>query len=132
MQYRYCKPCNTEKPLTDFYTGGYYCKECAKAKARERHAKFKDDPTFKRKQKDKELRWRYGITLEQRVSMLEGQGYQCDICFVEIDDRAHTDHDHKTGKVRGILCTNCNRALGHFQEDTDILQAAMDYLERHK
>ncbi|MGH2820760.1 MAG: endonuclease domain-containing protein [Actinomycetota bacterium] len=41
----------------------------------------------------------------------------------------HVDHHHATGEVRGILCFNCIKALGHFEEDVQVMQAAIDYME---
>ncbi|MEO8322990.1 MAG: endonuclease domain-containing protein, partial [Actinomycetota bacterium] len=43
----------------------------------------------------------------------------------------HIDHHHRTGRVRGVLCFNCNNALGHFDDDPWVLDAAADYLEEH-
>lgn len=126
-----CKRCSETDPDLFYKTHTVYCKECAKAKSREWHTQNKDKPGFKEQRKDQELRWRYGISLQERQELLKLQSYMCDICFNEIDESAHTDHNHKTGKVRGLLCSNCNRALGHFQEDKDILLNAIRYLERH-
>jgi hypothetical protein len=44
----------------------------------------------------------------------------------------HVDHDHKTGKIRGVLCARCNLALGHAHEDSLRLRALADYVERHR
>jgi len=83
----------------------------------------------------------FGITLEEYEVMVEAQDGLCAICgekeFAkhhltnEIRDLA-VDHDHKTGKVRGLLCTNCNKGLGHFQDDIELIMAAGIYLETHK
>jgi hypothetical protein len=63
--------------------------------------------------------------------MVAEQGDKCAICGrAEPNGRGrwHIDHDHKTGKVRGLLCNNCNVLLGHAHEDPAILWAAIDYL----
>jgi hypothetical protein len=52
---------------------------------------------------------------------------KCAICGCTLK-KANTDHDHKTGEVRGLLCARCNRALGRFGDRLDLLQAAVAYL----
>ena len=72
----------------------------------------------------------YGITLQEWESLFNSQSRLCKICGSD-EHRGknwHTDHDHKTGKVRGILCNWCNTALGKFQESEDILKKAIAYL----
>jgi hypothetical protein len=73
----------------------------------------------------------YGITVEDYDQMLESQGGGCYICGVGPSSRAlDIDHDHRTGKVRGLLCSNHNRALGLLGDDPDLLLAAHTYLVR--
>jgi len=69
---------------------------------------------------------KYGMTLEQFEEMVIRQNRQCLFCK-EIK-RLSVDHDHKTGKVRGLLCTECNLALGLFKDSQETLQRAVDYL----
>lgn len=73
--------------------------------------------------KDMWLRQQYGITLEQRNSLLEAQGYRCAVCKTDAPagrwDEWHTDHCHDTGRIRGILCMRCNMAVGQFFGDAD-------------
>ena len=79
----------------------------------------------------------YGITLEEVLDIAEKQGFICAICYKEnfaMKD-CHSgvlvvDHDHITGKVRGLLCHNCNRALGLLGDNVDILLSSISYLER--
>ena len=82
---------------------------------------------------------RYGITVEQHGAMLEAQNGLCAICAqppdpngVRATSRLHTDHDHLTGKVRSLLCNNCNRGLGCFADDPSRLRAAAEYIESHR
>ena len=70
----------------------------------------------------------YGITVEEYDEMLESQGGGCYICGIGPVGRAlDIDHDHRTGKVRGLLCSNHNRALGLLGDDPDLLLAAHTY-----
>lgn len=70
---------------------------------------------------------RYGITSVAFHNLWSRQGGKCKICK-EVPSTPHVDHDHKTGKVRGLLCASCNLGLGHFKDDTVRLRAAVRYL----
>lgn len=78
------------------------------------------------------LKRKYGMTIEEYDAMLEGQGGGCFICGrpPRPDISLHVDHDHSTGKVRGILCFCCNNALADFREDPALMAKAAAYLER--
>ncbi|MFA5052826.1 MAG: endonuclease VII domain-containing protein [Parcubacteria group bacterium] len=66
-------------------------------------------------------------------SFVENHHGKCDICGREPDGRwkqLNIDHCHKTGKLRGLLCSRCNRAIGYFDDDPRILRAAILYLKK--
>lgn len=77
-------------------------------------------------------RWRikakYGMTLEDVQLLEDAQGGVCAICSAVPDGKLNVDHDHETGKVRGLLCRSCNLALGFFRDSRDLLEAASAYL----
>ena len=78
------------------------------------------------------IRRQYGITLKQFDELLEFQGGGCAICNKKIDGerrRMNIDHDHDTGKVRGLLCTGCNTGIGYFGDNIEGLKKAFYYLE---
>lgn len=70
--------------------------------------------------------------VEWMGEMLAAQGGTCAICGKECDIHRNlaVDHDHESGKVRGLLCQNCNVGLGHFKDNPALLQQAIDYLRR--
>lgn len=76
----------------------------------------------------------YGITQEDYADMWEAQDGKCAICGgVNKDGRLLlVDHDHKTGKVRGLLCHNCNVMLGNAKDKVEVLAAGIAYLEVHR
>jgi hypothetical protein len=74
---------------------------------------------------------KYGLTANQFIALNEAQGGLCKLCSAfPTGRRKHlsVDHDHKTGKVRGLLCNNCNHGLGHFHDNPEILKKAIAYL----
>lgn len=81
------------------------------------------------------LKRKYGITAIEYKELLEKQNNKCAICSINQDDlnkKLSVDHCHKTNKVRGLLCTNCNVALGQINDDISLLLSAINYLEINK
>lgn len=86
---------------------------------------------------DKYFQRVYGITLKDYEDMYEKQQGLCSICGTEgfvMDEKRHkmklvVDHCHETGAIRGLLCHNCNRALGLFHDDVGRFEKAIDYLK---
>lgn len=76
---------------------------------------------YKQFERDRAQRRRYGITQREL-------GDCCAVCGST--DRLHVDHNHTTGKVRGVLCFNCNGALGHVRDSREILAGLIKYLDR--
>lgn len=74
---------------------------------------------------------RYGLSPEQLQQMIDESRDLCAICGKQ-DDSLHVDHDHATGAVRALLCSNCNRGLGYFQDNPELLRAGAKYLEFHR
>jgi hypothetical protein len=83
---------------------------------------------------NRHLKYHYGLTVEQYQAMVEAQGNRCKICERGPEEtgskRLCVDHDHKTGKVRSLLCHYCNKALGHLEDSVERLQAAIEYLQK--
>lgn len=76
------------------------------------------------------LKYFYGITPEQRAELFRKQAGRCVICNRPAWEKdLDIDHDHKTGKVRGLLCRNCNTGLGMFGDNVEILQNAIEYIK---
>lgn len=97
------------------------------AKARKRKWMDKQDPNWC---KDQHRYNRYGIIKADYESMLFKQSNRCKICLVDFKEkRPNIDHDHKTGKVRALLCLNCNAALGMIQESEFKLARLIAYLK---
>jgi hypothetical protein len=76
----------------------------------------------------------YGISTEQYEQMLIDQNGVCYICNKKPSNKRalDIDHDHDTGKVRGLLCSNHNRAIGLFNDNINLLARAIEYLSRNK
>jgi hypothetical protein len=76
----------------------------------------------------------FGITIADYDAMFDNQNGVCFICGCTPQEGKHLsiDHDHKTGKIRGLLCPNCNHALGLVKENISILKKMGDYLAKNE
>lgn len=122
------------------------CRYCSRRfvgyRSRYIHEGYAHPERFVRKQEqargrmDANLRKSYGITADDYEAMLSEQEGVCAICGSDDPGtrdhrkRLHVDHDHETGRVRGLLCSPCNRLLGQASDSPKILRSAADYLER--
>ncbi|MFF4581359.1 endonuclease VII domain-containing protein [Streptomyces sp. NPDC001389] len=112
-----CRSCGEVKPQSEWHKNATAsdglatcCKPCKAARGRAGH-----------------LKRSHGITEAQRDEMITAQGGVCVIC--RMAPAEHVDHDHQTGKVRGVLCFSCNAALGQFKDRPDVIRRAAAYVE---
>ena len=125
-----CTQCGETKDITEFASAGKgkkraQCKPCLARKKREYYKKNPD------KARRRNLLTYYGITVETFDQMAAEQNHSCAACLKPTTD-LHVDHDHKTGAVRGLLCMNCNLALGHVQDSIERLQQLREYTLKHQ
>ena len=78
--------------------------------------------------RDSTLRRKYGITVADYEAIREAQQGRCALCGAMPTESMHVDHCHKTGRVRGLLCGHCNKGLGLFRDDPELLRRAIAYL----
>jgi hypothetical protein len=100
-----------------------YCKPCHTAKGKETYIRLYGST------REYHLRRRYGIGQADVDLMLKAQGNKCAGC--DKPDPEHVDHDHATGQVRGMLCFNCNQALGNVRDSVQVLERLSAYLVKH-
>ena len=84
--------------------------------------------------RERELRRDYGLTAQHLVAMVQAQGWRCAVCLKAfparlIGKRVHVDHDHRSGRVRGVLCATCNLAIGKLGDTAAGVRRALVYLE---
>lgn len=91
-------------------------------------------------EKNYQLQYKFGITLDQYRGMLEAQNYTCAVCGKLNGTDMHrpgvtkelsVDHNHRTGQLRGLLCNDCNRAIGQLQDSPELCRKAAEYLESY-
>lgn len=147
-----CCRCKEVKKLTDFYKRSIYkdghnymCKMCAHEDGIKYYKrKMEENPNHQRdvtrryremypdRLRDQAYRRSYNLTLEEYNQMFEIQCGCCAICCKhqnELKRPLGVDHDHITGKVRGLLCNHCNSGIGFFNDDFNLFNKAKTYLE---
>ena len=136
-----CTMCGENKPLSAYRTRGGAQRHLIKSRCnsclyKEHRRWVQENPERVREYKDRDS-WtlikrcsRRNITPEQLVDVYERQGECCAICKdkIQLVDSA-IDHNHDTGQFRGVLCKQCNRALGMFKDSPTVLKNAVKYLE---
>jgi hypothetical protein len=153
---RTCTKCNVEFPATTEYFGfqkhGKFglrsqCNPCRtiesveyvrknKIKVNNRRKKWRiNNPEKTKAQAKKTQLKQIGFTLELQQLMLEAQGNMCALCGTDTPAGRHnvwnSDHDHKTGKARGMLCNSCNTTLGHIEaKSPDWMDKARRYIDQ--
>lgn len=119
-----CTKCHLEQLESAFYADNRFldglrsqCKKCVAIASRETN-----------------LKRRHGLTPADITAMIAAQDGRCSICGTTDPGRGEkrllVDHDHKTKKVRGLLCHNCNALLGDAKDNISTIQAAIEYLNK--
>lgn len=142
-----CTYCKIEKGESEFYLKSdklrSQCKICSSRNSiinyqNNKESRQKTNKIWRDNNKQKIhaifLKARYGLQIGEFNNMLEKQNYRCAICNEENYSKKnfHIDHDHKTGKIRGLLCYKCNSSMGLLNDDISILEKAIKYLQKHK
>jgi hypothetical protein len=100
---------------------------------KERNKRYASTPEAKRRRRVLRLAKQYGITYEQYTEMAEAQGWTCAACGGEPNGLGLVvDHHHGNGRVRGLLCSRCNSALGLIDDSLDKAKALVAYLKRYR
>ena len=141
LETRVCRVCKKEKNLLDEYylsrkdptkksSYSYECKTCTVKRTVEYN---RENSTSVKSQY---LKRNYGLTFEEFEAMLSDQDNCCAICKstkpLGRHKRFNVDHHNKTGNVRGLLCSNCNTALGLVNDNIHTLKSMRQYLESHE
>ncbi len=141
---KYCKGCEKDRPINSFGASkvskdgfDYICLKCRSISKKKsyRLLQQKDPKHYKKRDRRYLLKSKYGLTVEEYEAMAERQFHRCAICG-DYETRSNqggilnlnVDHDHITGKIRGLLCNRCNRTLGMVKDDLYVLTEMKSYL----
>lgn len=121
-----CRVCKQELSFDYFYEGMARCKKC--------YGNFLKSDKHKLQVKISRYKKTYGLSLDELELKKKSQNYKCAICEIEFGSAkgkaCNIDHCHKTGKVRDMLCSSCNTALGLMNEDIELLKSMIQYINK--
>ncbi len=150
MKTKVCSKCKIDKPHSDYFKDTHRaigirckCKKCCQEDTMQWRAKNKSEynsyaVAWRAKnpgrQHANDIKRNYGLGIDTYNQMLVDQDYKCKICRKahrpDIQrGRLYVDHCHSSLKVRGLLCSFCNAAIGYFKDDTALLEKAIAYLK---
>ena len=141
-----CPTCQKTLPFAEFCSNkqrwdnlSYDCRTCTSHRSKGNHQRLKQDPLkyneYLEKERNRHLKRNFGITSKDYDQMLTSQSGGCAICGTTTCASGKSlavDHCHRTGKVRGLLCRDCNQTLGKFNDDRNRFLKAIEYLDRTK
>jgi hypothetical protein len=140
LERKVCPKCKTEREFDSFGKDSTtakgisaWCKPCKKSWRSEHRKKYPEKA--KARDRSSDLQKNYGISIKEYDEMLRIQDGRCGCCGIHQSRfvrRLHVDHDHATGKIRGLLCTQCNPGIGYFQHSIERLKLGVAYLEKFK
>jgi hypothetical protein len=139
---QYCKECwkdhykahrqrNLERGHQRYESNKAWILDKNKRRYEKLKAEFGSDVSFPEIKRNRHYKTRYGIDIETYNLLLLQQNHSCLICGVhqkELTKRLAIDHCHQTGKVRGLLCAKCNKGLGQFNDNPELIKRAAAYL----
>jgi hypothetical protein len=143
-----CKDCKLDKPLSEFYSYTRndvvkyfaHCKKCNKDRTdawtaanpeKAKDIQARHYAKHRTEAKEYYIQKTYGLSPEEYEALLNANGRRCYICDKHESECAkglHVDHNHITGKIRGVLCFSCNAAIGYLKESPELLDRAKAYI----
>lgn len=145
IEYKTCSSCKEQLHISNFYKyklskDGYMyrCKACD-AEATKTARKNKKE-LYSIMYRKRNLKSKYNMGIDDYESLLASQNYACAICGTKNPAGENSkkvlpsfavDHEHISGRIRGLLCNTCNRALGFMRDSPELLKSAANYLETH-
>ena len=124
METKECKKCGKNLPTDMFWKRTYSSgtvglqTKCKKCQTKDKRQYYKPH---------EQMRWRFKISDEFYEELMSNDN--CELCGCTMTKKC-IDHDHKTKKIRGVLCNNCNTALGLVKDNTEVLSNMIGYLNR--
>lgn len=144
--FKTCRKCDFNKSINDFPPKRNICKTCLAKKTSSKQTilvmptpkkKYKYDPSSEKREarrlkfKEQRLLDKYNLTLADFLNLVEKQKGNCAICGKHFGEALVVDHDHNTGKIRKLLCSHCNSALGFIKDNPETAFGLAIYLLHH-